>query len=133
MTASWETILEIFYWLMEWIQNYDEYDLIGLRDKYPIVLLNDPLYSKEYSQWNQGMTIWSLWAWVISRILHKTSGCFIFQAFKIQLVPIFLFKSQTKLKFFTRILLKRKSHDLAQWNFKYVLYICWMMRRPTYR
>ena len=33
---------------MEWNQNYDEYDLIGLRDKYPIVLLNDRLYSKEY-------------------------------------------------------------------------------------
>ena len=54
---------------------------------------------------------------MIRRILHKTShhfDCFIFQMFKVQLLPIVPFKSETKSKLFTWILPKRERHDLSQ-------------------
>ena len=57
---------------------------------------------------------YGLQAHIIPTILHKTSDCFIFQMFIVQLFAIFLFKFQTKSKLFTWTLPKRRRHDILQ-------------------
>ena len=68
---------------------------------------------------------------MIPRILHKTVDYFIFQMFKVYLLPIFLFESETKLKFFIWTLSKNKK-TLKLLNEILNTPMCWMMMRPTY-